>query len=110
MKTIEIEQATGRVAQRDAALLRANRVRKYRGDLKRELKAGDVSLEFVLFEADPADVDGMQIFDVLAALPRWGETRADRVMRRMKLGSRMKLAGLSRPRREELAARVAGIL
>lgn len=65
--------------QRMRALVRANEIRVYRAAVKRELAAGEKRFGQVL--SDP-DCQTMAIREVLMALPRVGETKTQKVLRR----------------------------
>jgi len=69
---------------RDMALARAQEVRTYRAQLKRRVKSGEVSRDEVLgmIEEPPPELTRMKVADLLAAMPRFGDTKTLRLLRR----------------------------
>lgn len=73
-----------RAAQRDSALCRAREVRRKRGELKRALKRGELSLEAALREDA---LQTMPVTDVLAYLPYRSDAKASgRTLERARYG------------------------
>src|SRR5215208_4483277 len=66
------------LVQRMDALSRANQIRTRRAQLKRDLKAGRVSIQNVLLEP-PDWVETAKVFDMMLAVPRNGRFRAKKV-------------------------------
>ena len=63
--------------QRMDALQRANEIRTRRAQLKRDLKAGRVSIHTLLLEP-PEYVETAKVFDMLLAVPKYGRVKATR--------------------------------
>jgi hypothetical protein len=64
--------------QRMDALRRANEVRTLRAQLKRDLKAGRVSIGALLLDPPPF-LETAKVFDILLALPRHGRVKATKM-------------------------------
>lgn len=92
--------------QRMEALLKANEVRSYRAVLKRDLKAGRVSLLDVI-AAPPEEVDTAKVLDLLMASPKIGRVKAMKLLGQVKASPSKTVGGLSRRQRVELADRLA---
>lgn len=93
------------LAQRLAALARANEVRTFRKDLKRDLKAGRVDWRDLL-AAEPLDprLETMRLVDVLLALPWVGRAKVTKAFRAHTISPSKTLGGLSYRQRVELLA------
>lgn len=89
--------ATG--SQREQALDRANRVRLGMADLKRDVKAGRVTLDDAV--ALPA-CQPMRVYDLLRALPAWGPSKASTVLRELGVASPTRRVGELTPRQLDL--------
>lgn len=93
------------LAQRQAALLKANRVRTVRADLKRDLKAGRRLLVDVLADVDEGrepDLETMHLFELLLAVPKCGRVKANVILQRARISPSKTLGGLSARQRREL--------
>jgi hypothetical protein len=72
-------QSAERIVQRDQALARANKVRRARAEIKRQLGCGDVTLADLL--ADPPEpIANARIGDVLVWARGIGSYRASRIL------------------------------
>lgn len=90
------------MAQRFAALERANVVRLYRAELKRDIAAGRKRLTRVL--ADPDErIATMRVWDLLLAQPKVGRVRVGRIHNRLHISPSKTVGGLSERQRRELA-------
>lgn len=90
-------------AQRLDALERANEIRTYRAQLKKDLKAGRVTLVGLL-SAEPLDEQlvTMKVFDLLLGAPKFGRVKANRLLQRARVSPSKTLGGLSGRQRGEL--------
>jgi hypothetical protein len=61
------------------ALRRTNEVRALRAQLKRDLKAGRVSIGALLLDPPPF-LETAKVFDMLLALPRHGAVKATKIL------------------------------
>ena len=66
------------LVQRMEALQRANEIRTQRAQLKRDLKAGRVSIHDLLLEP-PEYVETAKVFDMLLAVPKYGRVKVNKV-------------------------------
>ena len=83
------------------ALQRANEIRTRRAQLKRDLKAGRLSIHDVLL--DPPDfVETAKVFDVLLAVPKYGRVKANKVLSQCRISPSKTIGGLSARQRAEL--------
>jgi hypothetical protein len=89
--------------QRMSALERANRIRTYRADLKRDLKAGRVSIHDLLLEPS-AGIFTMKVFDLLLATPKYGRTKVNKVLMMCRISPSKTVGGLSQRQRTELVS------
>jgi hypothetical protein len=91
--------------QRIDALTRANEVRVLRAQLKRDLKAGRVSIGALLLDP-PAYLEAAKVFDMLLALPKVGSVKATRILNGCRVSPSKTFGGLSERQRAELAGRL----
>lgn len=91
------------LTQRMDALAEANRIRSYRGDLKRDLKAGRRQVAGVLLRP-PAEVETMKVFDLLLATPKLGRVKVNKALRKCRIAPSKTVGGLSPRQRAELVA------
>lgn len=85
--------------QRLAALERANRIRSTRAVLKRDLRAGRITMQTLL---DHEDCATMKVVDALLAMPKVGRTKAHRALATARLSPSKTLSGLTARQRHEL--------
>jgi hypothetical protein len=90
--------------QRIDALSRANEVRTLRAQLKRDLKAGRVSIGALLLDPPPC-MESAKVFDVLLAVPKVGRVKATKILDSCRVSPRKTFGGLSERQRAELAGR-----
>ena len=87
--------------QRMDALQRANEIRTRRAQLKRDLKAGRVSIHDLLLEP-PEYVETAKVFDMLLAVPKYGRVKVNKVLQVCRISPSKTIGGLSERQRAEL--------
>lgn len=87
--------------QRMDALKRANGIRTARAKLKKDLKAGRVSI-LDLLESPPEYILTAKVFDLLLAVPKYGRVKANRVLNRCRISPAKTVGGLSERQRKEM--------
>ena len=85
------------------ALERANKIRTARAQLKRDLKAGKVSIQKLLLEP-PAYLETAKVFDMLLAVPKYGRVKANKVLVGCRISPSKTIGGLSQRQRTELVS------
>jgi len=85
------------------ALERANRIRTARAQLKRDLKAGKVSIHKLLLQP-PAYLETAKVFDMLLAVPKYGRVKANKVLVQCRISPSKTIGGLSERQRTELVS------
>ena len=88
--------------QRMDALARANEIRTRRAQLKRDLKAGRVSIGALLIDQPPY-LETAKVFDMLLALPKIGRVKATKILQSCQVSLSKTFGGLSERQRAELA-------
>jgi hypothetical protein len=91
--------------QRIHALSLANEVRSFRAQLKRDLKAGRVSIG-ALVRDPPLWLETAKVFDMLLALPKVGRVKASKTLDSCRVSPSKTFGGLSDRQRAELADRL----
>jgi hypothetical protein len=87
--------------QRMDALRRANEIRSKRAELKRQLKAGETTVQRII--QDPPDfVATAKVFDMIVAAPKYGKVKATRMLNQCRISQGKTLGGLSERQRAEL--------
>jgi hypothetical protein len=89
--------------QRMDALQRANEIRSRRAQLKRDLKAGRVSIHTLLREP-PEWVETAKVFDMLLAVPKYGRVKANKALTTCRISPSKTIGGLSQRQRDELVS------
>jgi len=89
------------LTQRMEALHRANEIRTRRAQLKRDLKAGRVSIHTLLLEP-PDYLETAKVLDMLLAVPKYGRVKANRVLQTCRISPSKTIGGLSDRQRAEL--------
>lgn len=89
--------------QRMDALQRANEIRTRRAQLKRDLKAGRVSIHTLLLDP-PEYVETAKVFDMLLAVPKYGRVKANKVLSTCRISPSKTIGGLSERQRTELVS------
>jgi hypothetical protein len=89
--------------QRMDALQRANDIRTRRAQLKRDLKAGRVSIHNLLREP-PEYVETAKVFDMLLAVPKYGRVKVGKILQTCRISPSKTIGGLSERQRTELVS------
>jgi len=89
------------LTQRLDALERANQIRLLRAQLKRDLKAGGLSVHTLLREP-PDFILTAKLFDILLAVPRYGRVKVNKVLTQCRISPSKTIGGLSERQRDEL--------
>ncbi|GAC1489183.1 MAG: hypothetical protein NVS1B9_10000 [Solirubrobacteraceae bacterium] len=89
--------------QRMDALARANEIRSQRAQLKRDLKAGRVSIEKLLLDP-PEYLETAKAFDMLLAVPKYGRVKVNKILSHCRISSSKTIGGLSERQRTELVS------
>lgn len=87
--------------QRMDALARANRIRTERARLKRELKAGRLSIHTLLLNP-PEYLETAKVFDMLLAVPKYGRVKVNKILAACRISPSKTIGGLSERQRSEL--------
>jgi hypothetical protein len=85
------------------ALQRANEIRTQRAQLKKNLKAGRVSIHELLLQP-PEYVQTAKVFDMLLAVPKYGRVKANKVLVQCRISPSKTIGGLSQRQRGELVS------
>lgn len=89
------------LAQRMDALQNANRIRSYRADLKRDLKAGRKNIYDLLFDP-PEDLETMKVFDLMMSVPKMGRVKVNKLLVQCRISPSKHIGGMSERQRTEL--------
>lgn len=89
------------ISQRMDALDRANEIRSFRANLKRDLKAGREELTGLILNP-PEMIETMKLHDLILATPKLGRVKVDKLLRNCKISSSKTIGGLSERQRNEL--------
>lgn len=89
--------------QRHDALLRANEVRVYRANLKRDLKAGRKSICNLLLDP-PELLETAKVFDMLLAVPKYGRVKANKMLVQCRISPSKTFGSMSERQRQEIVA------
>jgi hypothetical protein len=89
--------------QRMDALQRANEIRTRRAQLKRDLKAGRVSIHVLLIEP-PDYLETAKVFDMLLAVPKYGRVKVGKILQTCRISPSKTIGGLSERQRNELVS------
>ena len=92
--------------QRMDALQRANEIRTRRAQLKKDLKAGRVSIHVLLLDP-PEYVLTAKVFDMLLAVPKYGRVKVNKVLQQCRISPSKTIGGLSQRQRSELVGAAA---
>ena len=77
--------------------------RRRRAEIKRQVKAGDLSLEELFDLAkDEECVAQMRAYDLISALPAIGEVKAERIMTKASIAKTSRISGIGPKQRAEL--------
>ena len=91
--------------QRLDALDKANAIRTRRAKLKRDLKAGRVSVT-TLLSAPPEYLETAKVFDILLAVPKLGRVKVNTALNRCRISPSKTIGGLSERQRHEIIAQL----
>lgn len=91
--------------QREAALEKAKAVRRLRGELKKDLKSGKLTLEDVL-EGRAEIAQKMKVSQLLEALPGVGKAKAEELMLEVGVAPSRRVRGLGPRQTRELLTRM----
>ena len=89
--------------QRMDALQRANEIRTQRAQLKRDLKAGRVSIHTLLSQP-PEYLETAKVFDMLLAVPKYGRVKVGKILQTCRISPSKTIGGLSELQRNELVS------
>jgi hypothetical protein len=89
--------------QRMDALQRANQIRTKRAQLKRDLKAGRVSIHDLLLEP-PEFIETAKVFDMLLAVPKYGRVKVNKILVQCRISPSKTIGGMSQRQRTELVS------
>jgi hypothetical protein len=87
--------------QRMDALARANRIRTERAQLKRDLRAGRLSIHKLLLDP-PEYIETAKVFDMLLAVPKYGRVKINKILAHCRIAPSKTIGGLSERQRSEL--------
>ena len=87
--------------QRIDALARANQIRIKRAQLKRDLKAGRLSIHTLLLQP-PEYLETAKVFDMLLAVPKYGRVKVNKILVQCRIAPSKTIGGLSERQRTEL--------
>ncbi|HEV2813805.1 MAG TPA: integration host factor, actinobacterial type [Solirubrobacteraceae bacterium] len=91
------------LVQRMDALQRANQIRTRRAQLKRDLKAGRVSIQDLL-KNPPEYLETAKVFDMLLAVPKYGRVKVNKILVTCRISPSKTIGGLSERQRNELVS------
>ena len=91
------------LVQRMDALQRANEIRTQRAQLKRDLKAGRVSIQELLLRP-PDYLETAKVFDMLLAVPKYGRVKVNKILVQCRISPSKTIGGLSERQRTELVS------
>jgi hypothetical protein len=89
--------------QRMDALARANHIRTQRAQLKRDLKAGRLSIHTLLLNP-PEYVETAKVFDMMLAVPKYGRVKVNKILTNCRISPSKTIGGLSERQRSELVS------
>jgi len=89
--------------QRMDALARANHIRTQRAQLKRDLKAGRLSIHKLLLDP-PEYVETAKVFDMMLAVPKYGRVKVNKILTNCRISPSKTIGGLSERQRSELVS------
>lgn len=99
MTSTETPMPTRTLAQRRSALKRANKIRTYRAHLKREVKAGRLTVLDLL--RDPL-CETMKVGDALITQPKIGKVKRNRILTSLQISPSRSLGALSERQQDRL--------
>ena len=93
--------------QRREALHRANDIRTKRAKLKKDLKAGRVSIQSLLLKP-PDYILTAKVIDMLMAVPKYGRVKVNKILTQCRISPSKTIGGLSERQRNELIGHLRG--
>jgi hypothetical protein len=87
--------------QRMNALDRANAIRTYRANLKKDIKAGRADVIALLLNP-PEKIETMKVADLVISAPKMGRVKVDKLLRQCHISPSKTVHGLSERQRNEL--------
>ena len=87
--------------QRMDALQRANHIRTQRAQLKRDLRAGVVTIDSLLL-SPPSFLETAKVVELLLAVPKYGRVKANKVLQQCRISPSKTVGGLSERQRAEI--------
>lgn len=91
------------VVQRMTALDRANEIRVYRANLKKDLKAGRKTIHTILLDP-PELILSMKILDLLMHVPKYGRVKCNKVLQLCRISPSKTIGGMSPRQRTEIVS------
>ncbi|HDZ86107.1 hypothetical protein LCGC14_0968250 [marine sediment metagenome] len=88
--------------ERRAALQKAVETRQKRAQVKKQIKAGQLSLSQVLDSTDDPIIAKMKTMALLKSLPGVGKVRAEKLMEKIGIDQSRRIQGLGSKQRESL--------
>lgn len=98
-----IETPERSLKQRMDALEHANEIRSYRANLKRDIKAGRVSIVSLLVEP-PEEIETMKIFDLMLVVPKMGRVKVNKMLMQCRISPSKTIGGMSERQRDEVVS------
>jgi DNA uptake protein ComE-like DNA-binding protein len=92
--------------QREAALKKAAEARQKRAELRKQIKAGDISFAEVMAKSDDPVIARMKVSTLLESLPGYGKAKAEKIMTELDISDSRRVQGLGARQREELMKRL----
>lgn len=92
---------TRSLPQQMAALDRANEIRTFRANLKKDIKAGKIAILKLLLDP-PKEIETMKLFDFLMAVPKFGRVKTNKVLTTCRISMSKTIGGLSDRQRDEI--------
>lgn len=87
--------------QRMDALTKANEIRTARAQLKRDLKAGRISIQKLIMNP-PEYLETAKVFDMMLAVPKYGRVKVNKILQTCRISPSKTIGGLSDRQRAEL--------
>lgn len=91
------------LTQRMGALGRANEVRTERAKIKRDVKAGRLSVHKLLLDP-PGIIETMKLWDLLMEVPRYGRVKVNKIVVHCRISPSKTIGGLSDRQRAEIVS------
>lgn len=87
--------------QRMEALQQANKIRCYRANLKRDIKAHRADIADLLVNP-PEEIETMHIFDLMMAVPKMGRTKVNKLLNTCRISPSKTVGGITARQRDEI--------